>query len=135
MYMKCLIFSVENTDTWFTCVWLCMSSSVGLCVWQWSSLCPCVRLWNGRVSVSGDMSPCSSTHRPESRHHMNSLEKLKNSVYIVKLPKISNKINVHVVYWIPCASPPPSIFNLIYWQHHHTCTCILAYSSGYNKHT
>lgn len=54
-------------------------------------------------------------------------------IYIVKLPKISNKINVHVVYWIPCASPPPhSIFNLIYWQHHHTC--ILAYSNGYNKH-
>lgn len=39
---------------------ICLTVCSRFCVRLWSSLCPCVRLWAWRVSVSGDISLCSS---------------------------------------------------------------------------
>lgn len=41
-------------------VLVCLSDRVFLILCLWSSFCPCVRLWDWRVSVSGDMGLCSS---------------------------------------------------------------------------
>lgn len=56
----CAPFFVYIYDCLCVPVLVCLSDRVFLILCLWSSFCPCVRLWDWRVSVSGDMALCSS---------------------------------------------------------------------------
>lgn len=56
----CVPFFVYIYDCLCVPVLVCLSDCVFLILCLWSSFCPCVRLWDWRVSVSGDMALCSS---------------------------------------------------------------------------